>query len=101
MFFHAYSEDSDQTGQMPSLIRVFARRTGIFVGFVMLWLKFKLDYDKANKMTYAAIKDSDQPGYPPSLIRVFAVHLKTTLSRFGSLGTHKAHSEALADLSLP
>ena len=34
-FFHADSEDSDQTGQMPSLIRVFAERTGHIVGFVM------------------------------------------------------------------
>ena len=32
------SEDSDQTGRMPSLIWVFARRTGHFVGFVMLRL---------------------------------------------------------------
>ena len=33
---HADSEDSDQTGQMPRLIRVFAGRTGYFVGFVVL-----------------------------------------------------------------
>ena len=35
MFLHADSEDSDQTGQMPRLICVFAGRTGHFVGFVM------------------------------------------------------------------
>ena len=35
---HADSEDSDQTGRMPSLIWVVAGRTGHFVGFVMLWL---------------------------------------------------------------
>ena len=33
------SEDSDQTGQMPRLIWVFARRTFHFVGFVMRQLK--------------------------------------------------------------
>ena len=32
-FLHADSEDSDQTRQMPRLIRVFAGRTGYFVGF--------------------------------------------------------------------
>ena len=30
----AHSEDSDQTGQTPRLIWVFAGRTGHFVGFV-------------------------------------------------------------------
>ena len=35
MFLYADSEDSDQTGQMPRLIRVFAGRKGNFVGFVM------------------------------------------------------------------
>ena len=39
MFLHADSEDSNQTGRMPRLIRVFAGRTGHFVGFVLLWLK--------------------------------------------------------------
>ena len=34
-FLHADSEDSDQTGQMPRLIWVFAGRTCYFVGFVM------------------------------------------------------------------
>ena len=32
----AQSEDSDQTGRMPRLIRVFARRTCHFVGFVTM-----------------------------------------------------------------
>ena len=35
-FLHEDSEDSDQTGQMPRLIWVFAGRTVHFVGFV-LW----------------------------------------------------------------
>ena len=33
--YWAHSEDSDQTGRMPRLIWVFARRTCHFVGFVM------------------------------------------------------------------
>ena len=37
-FLHADSEDSDQTGRMPRLIWVVAGRTGLFVGFAMLWL---------------------------------------------------------------
>ena len=37
-FLYGYTEDSDQTGQMSSLIRVFTGRTGHFVGFVMLRL---------------------------------------------------------------
>ena len=35
MFLHAVSENSDQTGRMPRLSRVFAGRTDQFVGFVM------------------------------------------------------------------
>ena len=35
MFLHADSKDSDQTGWKPMLIRVFAGRTGPFIGFVM------------------------------------------------------------------
>ena len=37
-FLHADSKDSDQTGQMPRLIWVFAGHTCHFVGFVMLQL---------------------------------------------------------------
>ena len=40
VFLHADNEDSDQTGQMPRLIWVFAGRTGHFVGFVMRQLKW-------------------------------------------------------------
>ena len=39
MFIRADSEDSDQTGRMPSLIRIFAGRIGYFVSFVVLRLK--------------------------------------------------------------
>ena len=38
-FLHADSEDSDQTGQMPRLIWVFAGRTCHLVGFFMRRLK--------------------------------------------------------------
>ena len=37
-FLHGDSKDSDQTGQMPRLIQVFAGHTVIFSGFVMRWL---------------------------------------------------------------
>ena len=37
-FLHADSEDSDQTGWMLGLIRVFAGAHTHFVGFVMSWL---------------------------------------------------------------
>ena len=40
MFLHADSEDSDHTGQMLRMIRVFDGRTGQFVGFVMRRLKY-------------------------------------------------------------
>ena len=34
-----WTEKTDQTGQMPKLIWIFAGCTGHFVGFVMMWLK--------------------------------------------------------------
>ena len=40
MFLHADSEESEQTGLMPRMIRVFNGRAGHFVGFVMRWLKY-------------------------------------------------------------
>ena len=47
-FFHADSEDSDQTGRMPRLIWVFAGRTCHFVGFVMRWLKWLCNNNSDN-----------------------------------------------------
>ena len=38
------SEDSDQNGQMPRPIRVLAGCIGHFVGFVMPWLNYIVDY---------------------------------------------------------
>ena len=40
--YWVHSEDSDQTGRMPRLICVFARRTCYFVGVAMRWLNYKL-----------------------------------------------------------
>ena len=42
MFRHADREDSDQTGRMPRLIRVFGGHIYHFVGFVVLRLKLLL-----------------------------------------------------------
>ena len=41
MFLHADNKASDQTGQMPRLIWVFAGRKGHVVRFVMRWLKYE------------------------------------------------------------
>ena len=41
-FLYADSEDSDQTGQMPRLIWVFAGQTDIFFGCVTLQLILKV-----------------------------------------------------------
>ena len=40
MILHVDSEDSDQPGRMPRLIRVFAGRKDNFVGFVMRRLNY-------------------------------------------------------------
>ena len=45
MFLHADSEDSNQTGQMPRVTRVFAERTSHFAGFVKLWLIYHCKLD--------------------------------------------------------
>ena len=50
----AHSEDSDQTRQMPRLIRVFTGRTYHFVGFVVRWLILYF-------LKCASNKDSNQP----------------------------------------
>ena len=47
-FLNADSEDSDQAGQMPRLILVFAGRTCHFVGFVTMRLIFALVSSTAN-----------------------------------------------------
>ena len=60
----AHSEDSDQTGQMPRLIWVFAGCTDHFVGF------------EAAQIMKMPSEDSDQPVHLCSLTRVFAVCLK-------------------------
>ena len=107
-FLYADSEDSDQTGRMPRLLRVFSGHTGHFVVFVMQWFGsifyndfvnacnpfspfspikcktmlsiylYEPQHDKTNKMTWAPSEDSDQPGHPPGLIRAFTVHSKNS-----------------------
>ena len=51
-FLHADGEDSDQTGQVPRLIRVFAGRTCHFVGFVMRRLIFRIREMQRSKHSY-------------------------------------------------
>ena len=66
----AHCEDSDQTGPVPRLIRVFTGLTCHFVG-VFSWVGSIYhipEHDKTNKMTCAPIDISDQPGHLPSLI---------------------------------
>ena len=96
-FLHAVSKDSDQTGQMPRLISVFAGHTCHFVGFVMRRLKFEsfLNTELNARfrsilwcrvesiiwarscekclMSYANNKGADQLAHPRSLIRTFVV----------------------------
>ena len=43
-FLHADSEDSDQTGRISRLICVFAGRTDHFVGFILRWLIWTMDF---------------------------------------------------------
>ena len=60
-FLHADSKDSDQTGQIPRLIWVFAGHTGHFVGFVTMWLNW------AKLMVHKMIViPTHQRGIPPT-----------------------------------
>ena len=51
MFFHADSEDSDQTVRMHRLICVFAGRKGHYVGFVMRQLMYTLQLASRASLT--------------------------------------------------
>ena len=53
-----YSEDTDQTGHacMPRLIWVFARCTGHFVGFWVLWFIYHLSYELHSKNSLYLLK---------------------------------------------
>ena len=102
-FHWAHSEDSDQTGRMPRLIRVFpgrtlillvlsccssfyhtvmctkdADRSGQTVSTLFAHYRNRMLSQRMTKPTkwHAPSKDSDQPGHPPSLIRVFVVPMK-------------------------
>ena len=51
----AHSKDSDQTGWMPRLIRVFAGRTGHFVGFVtcrLIWFNDRETYQVGSQWQF-------------------------------------------------
>ena len=58
-FLHAEREDSDQTGRMPRLIRVFAGRTGRFV--MRLLVYFTLISQKAHR-TYKLLLEGMNVG---------------------------------------
>ena len=68
MFLHAESEESDHTGQMPRLIRVFAGHTHHFVGFVMLQLINYYSYKIFIKITFACAEDISV-GVPQVMVR--------------------------------
>ena len=99
----APSEDLDQPGHPPSLIKSKLsawRNVGSLAthwahsgdsvqtvgikGYVNNWAATWQN----QRNDCAPSEDSDQPGHPPSLIRVFAVRMKKP----GSLATHRAHS---------
>ena len=67
-FLHADSEDSDQTGRMPRLIWVFARRTCHFVRFIMRPLIFCLNSETGTSFfktcisKWAALWQNQQSG---------------------------------------
>ena len=63
MFLHADSEDSDQTGRMPRLIRVFAGRTCHFVNFVMR----QIDYVNLLALPFIILVDIDDDPINPSI----------------------------------
>ena len=66
-----HSEDSDQTGRMPRLIWIFARRTDHFVGFVVRWLKYRNDPKYPDRPVRA---NSAGPGQiARDLVRVYTV----------------------------
>ena len=80
-----HTSNSDQTGQMPRLIRVFPGHAGDFVGFVMLRLICHSDsshesrsHDLVNKRQKSRLMTKPTKWHmrPPSLIRIFAVRMK-------------------------
>ena len=64
----AHSEDSDQTGQMPRLICVFAGHTGHFVQKQLILPEIKREL-----ITYANRESSGEQAYLLSLTRTSAV----------------------------
>ena len=64
-------------------------------------LPFKLQHDKANKMTCAPSEDSDQAGHPHSMIRAYVVRMKKpcVLSLVSTERTHAGNSNWALALS--
>ena len=97
----ADSKESEQTGWMPRLIRVFTGHTDHFAGFVKIGLKFQQNilkqwcwwfepwHDKTNKMSVRPVKTQISLGIRP----VWSEPLLSAWRKLGSLATHWAHSE--------
>ena len=68
-FLHADSEDSDQTGRMPRLVRVFTGRTCHFVGFVMRRLiSFNKKKENVSKLIHDVLTYRDKIWNPKGYI---------------------------------
>ena len=77
-FLHADKEDSDQTGRMPRLIWVFAGRTCQFVGFVMRRLIYIIL--KLENILIMSMCDTGKCNIPhDSLHKVEQQHLNYTI----------------------
>ena len=76
MFLQAGSEDSDQTGRLPRLIRVFAGRTGYFVGFLMRWLITYLSSDRC-QLTTASHEQHMVPNTYMHVIKTLKASIET------------------------
>ena len=81
MFLHADSKDSNQTGQMPRLILVFAGCIGHFIGFVVRQLIFCFLFIVYNAVGLAAFDLFDDINFdvwfPSHLIQELQVkHVK-------------------------
>ena len=94
-----HSEDSDQIGRIPSLIRVFAGRTVILLVLScrrrlqnvvcdVKWF-FESRHDKTNKMNVRPAKTQISLGIRP----VWSESSLSTWRKLGSLTTHQVHSE--------
>ena len=91
-FLHVGSKDSDQTGQMPSLIWVFAGCSCYLVGFVMSWLilyilNFLLIYYTC--MSRNVLKHTFEHSRPAKIQFILRIHEVWSESSLGTLQTMK------------